>query len=325
MPIAAARASAGALIAWLLLTSCGAGPSLGTPLRRRGDEVVACGAMFHTGSPVVLWMDPGGYDAYRLEPRFSASSRDGPTMGAKARYGPHRRGLPEAMAERVERDGWRLEDLNRAVRMLVLHYDSAGTSRQCFKVLHDVRGLSAHFLLDLDGTIYQTLDLKERAWHAGDANDASIGIEIANIGAYSSPNDANLREWYRTDAQGPLVAPPRWIVEPGLRTPGFTPRPARPDLIRGEVHGRTLYQYDFTDAQYRALARLLAALHRVLPRIRLDAPRDANGAVLRRTMSEYERSHFEGVVGHWHLTERKVDPGPAFDWDRLFRDARALH
>jgi len=37
---------------------------------------------------------------------------------------------------------------------------------QCFKVLHDHRDLSVHFMLDLDGTIYQTLDLKERAWHA---------------------------------------------------------------------------------------------------------------------------------------------------------------
>ena len=51
-------------------------------------------------------------------------------------------------------------------------------------MLHDLRGLSVHFMLDLDGTIYQTLDLKEGAWHATVANGRSIGIEIANIGAY---------------------------------------------------------------------------------------------------------------------------------------------
>ena len=38
---------------------------------RRGDEIVVAGKMFHTGTPVVLWMDPGGYDAYRVERRFS--------------------------------------------------------------------------------------------------------------------------------------------------------------------------------------------------------------------------------------------------------------
>jgi N-acetyl-anhydromuramyl-L-alanine amidase AmpD len=37
-------------------------------------------------------------------------------------------------------------------------------------------------MLDLDGTIYQTLDLKERASHATIANSRSIGIEIANMG-----------------------------------------------------------------------------------------------------------------------------------------------
>ena len=35
----------------------------GQPEPRRGDEVVAAGQFFHTGTPVVLWLDPGGYDA----------------------------------------------------------------------------------------------------------------------------------------------------------------------------------------------------------------------------------------------------------------------
>ena len=37
--------------------------------RRTGDEIVAAGQFFHTGTPVVLWLDPGGYDAYRVERR----------------------------------------------------------------------------------------------------------------------------------------------------------------------------------------------------------------------------------------------------------------
>jgi tyrosyl-tRNA synthetase len=51
--------------------------------------------------------------------------------------------------------------------------------RQCFKVLHDARDLSVHFMLDLDGTIYQTLDLKERAWHATTSNSRSVGAARA--------------------------------------------------------------------------------------------------------------------------------------------------
>jgi N-acetylmuramoyl-L-alanine amidase len=34
---------------------------------REGDEIVVAGQFFHTGTKVVLWMDPGGYDAYRFE------------------------------------------------------------------------------------------------------------------------------------------------------------------------------------------------------------------------------------------------------------------
>jgi hypothetical protein len=46
-------------------------PPAGKPEPRTGDEIVVAGQMFHTGTRVVLWMDPGGYDAYRVERRFA--------------------------------------------------------------------------------------------------------------------------------------------------------------------------------------------------------------------------------------------------------------
>lgn len=43
----------------------------------------------------------------------------------------------------------------------------------------------------------QTLDLKDKAYHVGFANTRSIGIEIANVGAYSPPLDtAPFNDWY---------------------------------------------------------------------------------------------------------------------------------
>src|SRR5262245_57169589 len=45
-------------------------PRPGQKLERLGDEIMICGQLFHTGAPVVLWTDPGGYDAYRTERRF---------------------------------------------------------------------------------------------------------------------------------------------------------------------------------------------------------------------------------------------------------------
>jgi len=260
-------------------------PRAGAPLERRGDEIVACGRFFHTGTKVVLWLDPGGYDAYRPHRRFepevvAPASGD----GGAARYGSFRRNLPPEIDARVRERGWDLEDLRRVVRQVVIHYDAAGSARNCFRVLHDVRGLSCHFLVDLDGTIYQTLDLKERAWHASEANDASIGIEIANWGAYRT--ETELR---RVAREGPVV--------------------------RGRVQGIDLVQEPFRDAQYDALAALLRTLLEVFPSIEARAPAEKEAFA--------GAAAFAGLVGHYHLTRGKVDPGPAFDWDRLLAALRA--
>ena len=108
--------------------------------------------------------------------------------------------------------------------------------------------VSAHFLVERDGTVTQFVDTDLKAWHAGaselegepDVNRFSIGVEL----------------------EGDELTP-------------------------------------YSDAQYGSLARLLreiAAAHPdVLP---------------------------ERVVGHEHVSPgRKRDPGPLFDWERVWREA----
>jgi N-acetylmuramoyl-L-alanine amidase len=296
----------------------------GTPLERTGDEIVVCGQLFHTGAPVVLWMDPGGYDAYRLECHFDPEQErpSKPVSDSPARYSTFRRHLPDDVAAQVRAGGWSLALLQEWVDLFVLHYDVCGTSRQCFKVLHDMRGLSVQFMLDLDGTIYQTLDVKERAWHAGSANDRSVGIEIANIGAY--PNMGTLNKWYAQDAAGrTYVTLPAAMGDGGVRTPNFVAYPARNEPVTGNLQGQDLMQYDLTDAQYDSLIKLTATLCTVLPKIRPDLPRDADGNPRTSELTEEELAGFSGILGHYHITKAKVDPGPAFDWDRLLNGVRA--
>lgn len=323
--------------AWLAFVFCMAllsacrGTRVGSELQRNGDEIVVAGRYFHTGVPVVLWTDVGGYDAYRVERRFvppdqaswEASSKAG--IETPNRYGTRRVPLSEADAEHARAGQWTLETLRGHVDQFVIHYDVAGTSRNCFRVLHDARCLSVHFMIDLDGTIYQTLDAKERAWHAGSANDRSVGVEIANIGAYP-PEEASvvLNKWYTKDTDGTRVAIPADLAAAGVRTPNYVARPARPDPVLGMMHGREYVQYDFTRDQYRALAHLAATLHVALPNINLEAPRDEHGNVLPRAMSETELAGFRGLLGHCHVTANKVDPGPALDWENLLTDAQRL-
>jgi hypothetical protein len=146
--------------------------TVGTMVSRAGDEIMVCGQLVHTTAPVVLWMDPGGYDAYRVERRFSPIEKSDWQIFAQELESPNRYGfrsgrLSPQEVERLRGGGWDLPTLQKVVDQFVIHYDVCGTSRRCFQVLHDARGLSVHFMLDIDGTIYQTLDLKERAWHAG--------------------------------------------------------------------------------------------------------------------------------------------------------------
>ena len=322
-----------ATLALLLCAGCHTFPPSGTPSPRKGDESAAAGTFFHTGPPVVLWMDPGGYDAYRVERRFSPPDKSGwddpqaPTKHHTTpnRYGIRERSLTPAELERVRGGGWDLPLLQRVVDQFVIHYDASGTSRQCFKVLQDERDLSVHFLLDLDGTIYQTLDLKELARHATTSNDRSIGIELANMGAYGADEKSPLAEWYHTNSSGrtTLTIPPRFGNNP-LRKRGFVGHPARPEPIRGTVQGRELTQYDFTPQQYSALIKLTATLCKVFPKITCDYPRDANGKLINHKLPDDVLGNYHGVLGHYHIQTSKVDPGPAFEFDKVINGARRI-
>src|SRR5690606_13003117 len=174
--------------------------------------------------------------------------------------------------------GWSLPLLQEVVDQFVIHYDVAGTSRNCFRVLHDMRGLSVHFLLDLDGTIYQTMDLKESAYHATKANQRSIGIEIANMGAYRPGNTEALDRWYAKDDEGNTrLVIPGGPEAAGIRNPDASLRPSRDEPVAGIVRGMELVQYDLTPEQYDSLIRLTATLCAVFPEIACDYPRDESG------------------------------------------------
>ena len=172
-------------------------------------------------------------------------------------------------------------------------------------------------MLDLDGTIYQTLDVKESAWHATIANGRSIGVEIANIGAYPVEDPGTpLPRWYRPDATGRIriVEPEAGAVADSI-DPAAGLRPIRNEKIVGTIQGKRLEQYDFTPQQYDALARLTATLCTVFPKLRCDFPRDAMGALLNHKLPDDQLARYQGLLGHYHIQTNKVDPGPAFQWE----------
>jgi N-acetylmuramoyl-L-alanine amidase len=226
--------------------------------------------------------------------------------------------------ERVRGGGWDLALLRKQVDQLVLHFDAAGTSRACFKTLQDERDLSTHFLLDLDGTIYQTLDVKERAWHATTSNDRSVGVEIANVGAYP----AGTRQTRSRAGIRPAPAGARSSRFPGGRAGGADGefrgasgaarggegRSAGGGIASIRFHGGTIPGAGAADG---------GALHGAAG-IRCDYPRDAAGKLAGRKLPDAQLKDYQGVLGHYHIQTNKVDPGPALQWDYVIGEARRL-
>jgi N-acetyl-anhydromuramyl-L-alanine amidase AmpD len=318
-----------------MLVGCKTPPGPGTFAPRAGDEIVVAGHFVHTGTPVVLWMDRGGYDAYRVERRFSpikemdwnSSHEAVQGLSTPNRYSLRSSGLNPEELEQIRGGGWDLPLLQKVVDQFVLHFDVCGISRQCFNVLHDHRDLSVHFMLDLDGTIYQTLDLKERAWHATISNNRSVGIEIANMGAYGLKERNPFDQWYASGTNGQTrITIPSRLGDPGFQKKGFVGHPARPEPVQGVTQGQELIQYDFTPEQYAALIKLTATLCRVFPKIKCDYPRDAQGHLITAKLPDEQLKEYQGVLGHFHIQTNKTDPGPALQWDYVINNAgRLLH
>jgi N-acetylmuramoyl-L-alanine amidase len=77
------------------------------------------------------------------------------------------------------------------IDMLVLHYTGMQTPEAALDRLCDAAAkVSAHYLIDEEGTVYALVEEDRRAWHAGvsfwrgatDINARSIGIELVNPG-----------------------------------------------------------------------------------------------------------------------------------------------
>ena len=159
----------------------------------------------------------------------------------------------------------------RKPNMFVIHWDACLTSASCASVLKE-RGLSVHFCLDNDGTIYQLVDCDDIAFHAGTVNSTSIGIEISNA-FYPK-----FQSWYEKN--------------------GFGPRPV---LSNTKVHNSVIPSHlGFYKIQEQALSVLIKAIctwYKIplkTPDSITEVPEVASGA-------------YKGVVCHYHITKDKID------------------
>ena len=243
------------------------------------SKIWVAGVGFDVETNVVRWDEPGGFNAMLTRctsfPRPTQPCRGGGVYPYSEHVPLRARRYRERAAMRGE---FTLAAAQGVIRQFILHHDGCPNAQVCFNVLHNERGLSCHFLLDNDGTIYQTMDLAYMAFHAAGFNARSIGVEISNRG----------------DAK---------------RYPNYYPRGR--DVTTCRIHDHTYLAYEYTDAQYEALEALGRGLARALPNLPIDYPQDSPGHQA-WSLSENVRS-YAGYLGHYHTTRRKWDPGP-FDF-----------
>ena len=115
-------------------------------------------------------------------------------------------------------------------QLIVIHYtamDSAGAALE--RLCDPVFELSAHYLIAGDGTLWQLVDERERAWHAGagawqgqsDINSRSIGIELDNLGVHPFAEAQMARlEALLSGIQSRWAIPPDGVIGHSHMAPG---------------------------------------------------------------------------------------------------------
>lgn len=270
---------------------------------RPSGTVYIAGQPFHTSAPIVNMYEGPRWDATQTVCIPTGTDPAPACRPGGVPYGeinvaaytanPRRYSLRPALRSYGFGKMPPLDATKAVIKQFVLHHDGCSSADMCFSVLQNERGLSVHFLLDNDGTIYQTIDLALMAYHAADWNIASIGIEMCNRGdALKEPH------FYDSGRFGP-----------------------KRDIKLCKINGNTMKAFDYTKEQYESLGKLVRELRKLLPNLPTEFPQSSPGVQSWATLPRSASFNFSGYLGHYHLTEQKWDPGP-FDFKAFFSKLR---
>jgi hypothetical protein len=174
-------------------------------------------------------------------------------------------------------DGARRRFKKQVIDLFVWHWTGGeGGVKSLFNTL-DNRELGVEFFIDKAGLIYQFADpVLVDTFDAGSYNPRSVGCEIQSY---------------------------------GYRAPGR----AEPDPDRDEygtrMNGKRRTFARFYPAQLRAAQALASAVSRAIPTIPLTVPAGPDHKLFPDFIGAKRMRTMRGHVGHYHLTQKKSDPG----------------
>lgn len=172
--------------------------------------------------------------------------------------------------------------------IIVMHYTAGYAAKSAVNHFKKKSSqASAHFVLDVDGSITQMVSTKKCGWHSGRGlyhgrprvNEYSVGIEIVNPGYHFRRPDGSYVNWQRKPVSSSKLSPFPGMID------------ARDSWVGSAV--ASWPEYPIT--QLDALEKLVKSLIKTHPSI-------------------------QDIVGHRDVdTNRrlKVDPGPAFPMRRF--------
>ncbi len=167
-------------------------------------------------------------------------------------------------------------------KFIVMHYTAGWSAAPALSWFSQrTSAVSAHLVLDTDGTLYQCAAFNEKTWHAGPStwkgysglNSHAIGIEIVNPGWLKKTSDGNFVDWTGSKKTAAEVGP---VIE----------------AKNARVGSGMLYWPLYKEAQLLALDAITQAI-----------------------IDTYD---ILDIVSHEEIDTRgwKTDPGPAFPMQR---------
>jgi N-acetyl-anhydromuramyl-L-alanine amidase AmpD len=203
---------------------------------------------------------------------------------------------------------------------IVLHF-SGGNIRSDLAVLsRSDYHVSVSYVIGRDGTIYELFDSSFWSGHigkglgnvgTGNAQDkCTVGIELSNYG-FLIPRKGQMETYYSRQPDSNGKPGPVDVYCSAAETEYY-------QKLEHEFRGHSYYA-TFHDKQYQSLEVLLRYLtsKHSIPFQFLDETR--------RYVATNEVLSFHGIVSHVNYRESgKWDLGPAFDWDRITRNAKVI-
>lgn len=188
-------------------------------------------------------------------------------------------------------DGARRRFKKNTIDLFVWHWTGGeGGVRALFNTL-DKRELGVEFFIDKAGLIYQFADpALVDTFDAGSYNPRSVGCEIQSY---------------------------------GYTAPGREPRDPDRDEYETRMNGRKRSFARFYPAQILAARALAKAVSTAIPTIPLVVPAGPDLRLFPDYIGPKRMRSMKGHVGHYHLTQKKSDPG--HDLLQAFLDTKTCY